>query len=397
MNPSANGWVEKFFNEQRRSVAVSDNDSKAFYLRCRKTGFIYGYVTDFDTQIPIQTKGWLPEEMVKVALLNTLYGCFKIERKETDYKIFTKSVVEFYDILQPKGFDWFYKILPSDSPEIRLEKKINTRIKTNDNAISKSFSHILTNALLFADVLAYRKFLQDNRKPDSYILLLEEIIASTVLSALSTKKNPTTYDKLLIKLFESSLRYTKMNVPKYENIDEIDFSDVSSNLEKYYIFDLACMAVWSDEVLEAQENFFLHRLGGKLDLKNDFIEESIANIDHFIRKYYKEIPYFNYSNPVKHFYDQTSQHVITLITRNRKRLVKEISESKELMLLLTQSTHRELSETEKKKMRKQLLDICKSIPSLTIFLLPGGSLLLPLLIKFIPQILPSAFNENLEE
>ncbi|MCR5861851.1 hypothetical protein LRS05_06735 [Flavobacterium sp. J372] len=66
------------------------------------------------------------------------------------------------------------------------------------------------------------------------------------------------------------------------------------------------------------------------------------------------------------------------------------------MVLLTHSTHRSLSPKEKKKVRKQLLEICKTVPSLTIFLLPGGSLLLPLLIKFIPQLLPSAFNENLE-
>ena len=51
---------------------------------------------------------------------------------------------------------------------------------------------------------------------------------------------------------------------------------------------------------------------------------------------------------------------------------------------------------EKKKIKKQLLDICKTIPSLAIFLLPGGSVLLPILIKFIPTLLPSAFNENLE-
>ena len=51
----------------------------------------------------------------------------------------------------------------------------------------------------------------------------------------------------------------------------------------------------------------------------------------------------------------------------------------------------------KKKVKKQLLDVCKTIPSLTIFLLPGGGLLLPILIKFIPQLLPSAFNENLED
>ncbi|MEZ0131338.1 LETM1 domain-containing protein, partial [Flavobacterium sp. LBUM151] len=79
------------------------------------------------------------------------------------------------------------------------------------------------------------------------------------------------------------------------------------------------------------------------------------------------------------------------------RLVKEIVQSKELMVLLAYSTTRDLDAKEKKKVKKQLLDICKTIPSLTIFLLPGGSLLLPILIKFIPTMLPSAFNENLDE
>ena len=87
--------------------------------------------------------------------------------------------------------------------------------------------------------------------------------------------------------------------------------------------------------------------------------------------------------------------ILTLILNNE--LKKEIVESKELMQLLLKSTQRDLDASEKKKVKKQLLDICKSVPSLTIFLLPGGSLLLPILIKFIPQILPSAFNENLED
>ena len=56
----------------------------------------------------------------------------------------------------------------------------------------------------------------------------------------------------------------------------------------------------------------------------------------------------------------------------------------------------DLDDSKNKKIKKQLLDICKSIPSLTIFLLPGGSLLLPILIKFIPTLLPSSFNENLD-
>ena len=49
---------------------------------------------------------------------------------------------------------------------------------------------------------------------------------------------------------------------------------------------------------------------------------------------------------------------------------------------------------EKSKIKIQLLDICKAIPALAVFLLPGGALLLPLLIKLIPDILPSAFKED---
>ena len=36
----------------------------------------------------------------------------------------------------------------------------------------------------------------------------------------------------------------------------------------------------------------------------------------------------------------------------------------------------------------------KVIPSLAIFILPGGALLLPLVVKFIPKLLPSAFDDN---
>ena len=163
------------------------------------------------------------------------------------------------------------------------------------------------------------------------------------------------------------------------------------------MIDIAGMALWSDGKIENNESYFLHSLAETVSVSDAFVKQSIDNTDAFIAKHKKEIPYFNYSNPVKHFYDQTTQSVVTLISRNKNRLIKEIVQSKELMVLLAYSTRRDLDEKEKKKVKKQLLEICKTIPSLTIFLLPGGSLLLPILIKFIPTLLPSAFNENLDD
>ncbi len=86
-----------------------------------------------------------------------------------------------------------------------------------------------------------------------------------------------------------------------------------------------------------------------------------------------------------------------LLQRNKKRLYKELQQSKEAMELIRKSTSTSLDDEEKEKIKVQLLDIFKAIPAFAIFLLPGGALLLPLVIKLIPDILPSAFREDVDE
>lgn len=88
----------------------------------------------------------------------------------------------------------------------------------------------------------------------------------------------------------------------------------------------------------------------------------------------------------------TKKEVTDLLEKNKNSLIQELKESKELVFLIKESTTRTLTEEEKGKVKEQLLDICKSIPALTVFMLPGGALLLPLLIKMIPNLLPSAFR-----
>ncbi|GGA76171.1 hypothetical protein GCM10008015_15950 [Flavobacterium palustre] len=371
-------------------------DVDLFYKKTRATGFIYGHIISFETPVFVDTKGWVQNEIPKVALLNTLYNIYGLTTQEVDPNAFIKKCLDFYDDLHPQGFNLFKKVLPNGAPSLNLEKIIDTRVQTNVDIINKNFSHIVTNALLFIDILAFRQYLINGKIPEKYLKKIEEAVISVVTLALKIKTNKSNYDDLLIKLFEASVRYSKFSKINTQNIDELNLDYFNSDLEKYYLLDMAGMALWSDGEIENEEIYFLHKLAENIKIPTDFVSESIQNTDNFISKYKKEIPYFNYSNPVKHFYDQTTQSVITLISRNKNRLLKEIIQSKELMILLAYSTRRDLDEKEKKKVKKQLLDICKTIPSLTIFLLPGGSLLLPILIKFIPKLLPSAFNENLD-
>ena len=88
------------------------------------------------------------------------------------------------------------------------------------------------------------------------------------------------------------------------------------------------------------------------------------------------------------------QEIQQFLEKNKNCLLQELEESKELMFLLKESTTRKLNTEEKAKVKEQLIDIFKSIPSFAIFMLPGGALLLPILIQFIPNLLPSSYRDE---
>jgi hypothetical protein len=396
INPSIPGWIDKFFIEQVTSEKKPPFSESSFYLSTRATGFIFGHLISFDTTNPISLKERLAEEISKIGMLTTLYQMYCLVKQDTDKDKFINETVSFYNLLTPKGFNPLQKMLPSSSESSKLEKIIHDRVQTNEDLFSKSFSHVITNALLFVDVLAFKKYLEIGSLPEKYFNRIEDSVVSIISLSLKSKTGISVHDDLLQKLFESSVRYTKFSDKQYKSIEDLDLSYLENDLEKFYVIDLAGISLWSDEKVENEERYFLFKLGEKLNVTDSFIIESIHFINDFILKNKNEIPYFNNSNPVKNFYDHTTESVVVLLNRNKKRLVKEVSQSKELMHLLAKSTHKELDKDEKKKIKNQLLDICKTVPSLTIFLLPGGSLLLPILIKFIPQLMPSSFNENEE-
>jgi hypothetical protein len=397
INPSINGWIDKFFTVLEKQKNDEILDSIDYYTAIRKTGLIYGHAVSFSNVEEDEIKELSIDEITKIVFLDALYGVFRLKTKSTSKEAFLKTANSFYKAIQKNNYLFLKKLLPETSDSLQLESVINDRIQTNQNVVSKNFSHIVTNALLFLDVLAFYHFIENTDFSKKYFETFEKRVFQIICMALDVKKIKTHADELLLKLFENSLRYSKSNNVEKITIEEFNYQFITNDLEKFYFFDLVQMALLSDVKLDENEYLFLNYISEKLTISDTIATESISNIRNFIKTNRNNISYFNHSNPVKHFYNQTNATVIKLITRNKKRLTKEIVESKELMILLAKSTTKDLDDVEKKKVKKQLLDICKTIPSLTIFLLPGGGILLPILVKYIPQLLPSAFNENLDE
>ncbi len=265
INPSASGWIDKFFLKQKKYYELAaEMQPNTFYNKVRETGFIYGHIVSFDTSFQIDKKGWLQNEISKVALLNSLFGIYILNTNNTDSEQFISKTAEFYNEMNPQGFNLLRKVLPGSSASLYLEKIIDNRVQTNVDIISKNFSHIVTNALLFIDVLAFNQFLIQGKIAEKYLKKLEEAIVSIVSLALKTKSNKSKYDDLLIKLFESSVRYSKfskVNV-KSQNfgVDELNLDYFTNALEKQYLVDMAGMALWSDGIIEKNEAYFLYKL-----------------------------------------------------------------------------------------------------------------------------------------
>ena len=387
MNPSANGWTKKLLNDissnEKHYLGLSIDH---YYQKLKSCGFIYGTNIAVVNNC-IENKDFTNEELCKI---NLFLGFYYLHNKSKNKDHVVDSIITFYQAIDDYKTSFFQGLLGEKQSSDLLEKMIDKRVFIDDNVLTKTFQYFITNALLFVDIIAYQQFLKTGSISDNYIKDLEGSIETIVLRIFETKEDKTKYDDSLIKLFESSLRFQNNSTLTYNDL----LNNINTKLGKYYIIDIACMAYWSDKIISSQEQSQLLILGKDLKVNPQHINQSIIDIDVFYNLNKDKIALLSSKNMIQSFYNNSSKMVSKLIKRNSKRLLNELKESKELMLLLTKSTTRDLTDEEQKKVQNQLLDIIKSIPSLAIFMLPGGAILLPLFVKFIPKLLPSAFDEN---
>jgi hypothetical protein len=337
---------------------------------------------------PISELKLTSAEYNKANLLHSLYVIYYKQTGIVGVKKFLEHAISFYREIDRGRMSLLSKLSLGKSLSKNLEKILSARILESDATLKKEQTYAFSNVLLATDLLTYQIYCESPMLAKNYATSLEKAIATYCFGALQSKTKQDKYDLLLLELFEmAGLSTTAAPL-------EMFFSDTQMSLTAPYLLDLCCMAIKDDLKVEPSERAYIMHLAIQLGLDQSEAELALDELEEFMDEHENAIHFFNHTHPVQHFYKQTSSTVERLILRNKKRLLKELSESGELLVLLGQSTLRELDAKEKDKVKEQLLDMFKSIPSLTIFLLPGGSLLLPLFIKFIPKLLPSAFNEN---
>src|SRR5690606_6997660 len=104
MNPSAQGWIDKF------AYVVKDKDfpypsEQVLYRELRGFGFIYGANIDVAASLEIENE-LTEDEMAKVNLLTALYSTYQFhstKEQPMNFDVFLEQALEFYSLLDRKS------------------------------------------------------------------------------------------------------------------------------------------------------------------------------------------------------------------------------------------------------------------------------------------------------
>lgn len=394
MNPSINGWIAKFGKlvSGTEILAVSYD---SIYKSLRNNGFVYGYNIDVPYYID-NPLNYSTDECAKINLIDGLYRVFLCYEDKRSIIEFLDSLVAFYDKL-----DFYPKSkLPSLTSKKNklewIEKCIDDRVRLGDNVLTRNFNRTLTNTLLFVDILTYKEYLRVGCDVRKYAINLESVIMNISLE-VSNHVKQTGNHKLSLKYssyhkesyFFSDSKASVLN----KNYRKTLLSDYDDWVRLYFM-DISCSICYSDLSFSEDDILFTNTLANEMGLSNTMVEDARKSLIRFFKEHNLARKQLKDSNPLLNFYDHSYNLVSKLIQRNLKRILKEVTKSKDLVFLLAEARKRSLTIEEQKTIQNQLLDILKTIPSLAIFLLPGGAILLPIFAKILPNLLPSSFDEN---
>ncbi|WP_373019075.1 LETM1-related biofilm-associated protein [Muriicola sp.] len=391
MNPSGPGWINKF-GEVVRNKSGMYPDFSTLYSSLKEYGFVYGINVDIPAFIKIEHPP-SDDERAKINLLVALYFTFSIERREGDFEEFLETIFAFYRALNIGRSSFLNNLLTGKKTSDKLETLIDSRVYLDENVITRTFNSVITNSLLFIDVLTFRYYLRGEKDLVAQAQKLEYLTINITYHALNAKEKNRS-DEKLSQLFAASLTFIDAEEQKFDGSYREILMENCSPWENQYFLDVASLTVWEDYSLDYKESQYIYGIGKDMGFEEKQIADSLEEITIFFKKNIEKITFLKDTNLAVQFYDSMARVVNKLILRNSKRLQKELAESKDLVFLISKGAVKELSASEKKKVQDQLMDIFKSVPSLAIFMLPGGAVLLPIFIKLIPTLLPSSFDEN---
>jgi len=244
----------------------------------------------------------------------------------------------------------------------------------------------------------------DKSEPEAFLEMDKELREEMILTFAALIWANDYVDSTEQQVIEKYIEQTKLTEAKQNKlnqrilepvkIEDIHCSITSVIISSYFVEQLILLSLIDNQ--EAwQERELIEKISLKLELTSEKLEQLYFTVAEFFSVHNERLEFLKINAAARQFQDYMNDKVVKLVKKNVDNIMNEIEETKELSELLLKATTKPLTAEEKQKVQEQLIDVAKSIPALAIFALPGGGILLPVLIKVLPfNILPSSFQDG---
>jgi hypothetical protein len=411
-SPGKKNWIKKFFSlvkQEEINLTASfhqteENHEELLRELCEHTGILYGVPNKqlyTETYVGSATRN----EKLQVLLFESLLFIDRLQQKDAfNEDQFIARVIDFYQI-KAHGFDKKWHHLISKMEETNhLESFLSDRIKVHSSYSKKNFwfNH-LTNGFLYLDLIQFYQSVEKGKPKDQeqYNEWVEAILTLITSINYIHPEAEKYFDQTMFKNLTLSAELPLESINNIKQGAEQDKKqreaiEIVSSEPMLAMFTFHFLVFLYHEYPSKlfTDDSFLHKFGKLIGLSEEQTTEVFWECRKSMSEHSSEFYHLVTESESKILTTHLSRKYYRILGRNKDRLIQELKESKELVYLVRQSTVRELTPEEKEKVKTQSMDLMKSVPSIGIYLIPGGALWLPLVLKLIPDLLPSAFKEN---
>ncbi|MDH5752209.1 MAG: LETM1 domain-containing protein [Deltaproteobacteria bacterium] len=442
MNLTRKGWFAKYVGIRSQipfprrlattgmkvveQTGVHNEIDEAIYYFLAPTGLMHGFPVTPPFPQEAYREYWPKGDYSRIHLifLESLFACMVADRHyllkglsdETDRFSPTAEIMQEYFLKGPtfeggRRWKYFFTLLPwTKKDEFHsIERIIGQRVgQTSDFFKLPGYYY---NSFLLLDlyhcILWQRRLLMDpagrmeqlHELGDEQTRQRELLLKLLILAAESDGLMGPREKKVVKWFFRSSgLPGSRKKaiwnlIGKGVTLDDIEFTDMPWLIRRFFL-DAVLMMLIVERGIIKKEFEFAEELVRKLNLWEGELAQSKAGIELFFFNHQDKLRVISKRSLIGNISESLKEGATIAVRDNLNSIVKEIQETRELYNLLIKSTHEDLTVEEREKVKAQLMDIVKSIPALAIFALPGGGLIMPVILKLLPyKILPTAFRE----
>lgn len=413
MKPGEKGWLKKYLDFRQELLQELTSEGRksshpdfSLYRVIQPTGLMYGQpVRTFDHP---DSHEWSKQDCMKILLAESLISSSLLfherpVKNSEEFSVVTmktlESIINFYNHIFPELATPTKTLFGRKKTSLELAERIlDKRIERTVEPKGNFWTQFFHNSLLFLDIFIFGQWIHTNADKivsDFFKYEREELRTSLVKIMAAAAHANAIVEFEERKLMEYFLQSAQLPPDKKKecqdifekgiSIEEINLPTNNSWILKKYFLEIAILTIWADKKLEDVELLFLRRFADTLSFSEEELDNSMVAIEGFVLEHWKDLLHLQDKKNYQQVNDQYIKRMIKITERNRNRLVRKAKDSEALMSLLIQARSQELTDTEKRSLQEQLIEMLKVIPTFDIISLPQRYLTLPILMQILPK------------